>query len=170
MERYLTAIELSIATENWYSAISLALTIPDICGWLDDPNIGSQRRFRRWFDQNLSVYYQDRSPTPGAPFMTSGDCYALRCAISHEGGGSIIRQSAREVLSRIVFSTTGSHRIRVGPVLMLNVQEFCREICIAARAWVAGTQHRTDIQQRLQELISVQTGPFALVPGVYIGR
>ncbi len=34
MERFTRAIEKSIKSENWYAALTLALTIPDICGRL----------------------------------------------------------------------------------------------------------------------------------------
>ena len=40
MERFTNAVIKSLATENWYSALSLALTLPDICGKVEQPEAG----------------------------------------------------------------------------------------------------------------------------------
>lgn len=168
MNRFLEAIEQNIETKNWYSAVALALTIPDICGWLEDPQKRSKQRYMEWFDKYLLPKYKNDFFGPDFAFLTGGDCYALRCAFLHEGADEISRQSAREVLSRITFSTTGSHRIRVDDILLLNVPSFCKEVCDAAKSWLTDMGTRQEIQDRMKELISIKIEPFMLAPGVKV--
>ena len=46
MRHLLTAINASIAQQNWYAALNLTLALPDICGWLEDPSAPTQDRCR----------------------------------------------------------------------------------------------------------------------------
>lgn len=37
MQSFLDSIKLSLETKNWYAALAVALTIPDICGSIANP-------------------------------------------------------------------------------------------------------------------------------------
>lgn len=168
MERFISSIVKSIETENWYAAISMALIIPDICGWLEAPNMTSQKRYEKWFNEYLLDTYKSDFHGPDFTFLSGNDCYALRCALLHEGTDDVLRQRAREVVTRFRFSTTGSHRCMFEKVLLLNVQAFSSEICIATKKWINNVQSDQAIQKRIQELLEVQTEGFMIIPGVFI--
>jgi len=168
MDRFVQSIENSVKTENWYAALVLVLTIPDICGWVETPIVGSQKRYEAWFEKYLLPTY--KSPFHGSDFtfLSGSDCYALRCAFLHEGTDEILRQRARDVVSRFAFSTTGSHRCMFENVLLLNVQMFCAEVCAGTRQWIRDVSANPDAQSRLNELLQVHTKSFQVVPGVLI--
>jgi hypothetical protein len=168
MEHLVQSIEKSIMTENWYSAISMALTIPDICGWLETPTDTSQKRYEAWFNKYLLSFYTSTFHGPNFTFLSGRDCYALRCAFLHEGTDEILRQRAREVITRFVFSTTGSHRCMFESILLLNVQVFCAELCLATRQWIHDNATNLDIQERLKELLLIRTEGFTIIPGVFV--
>ena len=81
MERFLAAVTDAIRTRNWYAALTLALVLPDICGFLDDLPKG-RRRYLDW----CAAYLTPRYTLPVGPhreehiFLHPEDCYALRCA------------------------------------------------------------------------------------------
>jgi len=168
MDRFISSIEKSLETENWYSAIILTLTLPDICGWLESSSTGSKKRYVAWYEKYLMHLYKNDFFGADFCFMTGRDCYALRCAFLHEGADEILRQSAREVLSKIIFSTTGSHRIRIDDVLSLNVSAFAKEVCEGVKQWETDTKDNKDIQERKKELLFINTKQFSPVPGVVI--
>lgn len=39
MEELMNSIRLSIKTKNWYGALTLALTLPDIAGKIEHPTL-----------------------------------------------------------------------------------------------------------------------------------
>ncbi len=168
MQRFVDSIRLSIRTENWYSASTLALTLPDICGWLSDPTVGSQKRYESWFEAYLSPFY--KSPFHGSDFtfLSGRDCYALRCAYLHEGTDEVLRQRAREVVSRFAFTTTGSHCVLVDTVLLLNVQRFCADVCTGTESWARDVANDQAIQARVKELLLVRTEGFFIARGVFV--
>jgi len=169
VDRFIDSVESSIQTENWYAALGIALAIPDICGWLENPSKKSQERYQDWFDKYLSKNYKHPADHHFA-FLASGDCYALRCSFLHQGIDDISNQRAKEVLARFVFTSTGPHCNRIDDVLVLNVGKFCAEMCDAAREWHVAVKGTAEIQQRIQELMTIRSGPFMVVPGIQIGK
>lgn len=168
MERFVQSIENSVKTENWYAALVMALAIPDICGWLETPKIASQKRYEAWFETYLLPKYKSPFHGPEFTFLSGSDCYALRCALLHEGTDEVLRQRAREVVTRFAFSTTGSHCCMFESVLLLNVQSFCADLCAGTRQWIQDIAANKDVQERLKELLQVRTKGFMVIPGVFV--
>lgn len=174
MERFTRAIEKSIESENWYSALTLALTIPDICGRLSYPDLEkkSQKRYVKWFDEYILHHYESPFHGEGFTFMSGGDCYALRCALLHEGRDDVTGQSARrkEVLSKFSISTTGSHRAMIGDLLILNLQAFCLEICQGVKKWSEDYKSDSNVKAGIAELLTIQTQGFLLFRESFLNR
>ncbi len=168
MEHLIQSIEKSIETQNWYGALTLAITLPDICGRLNNPKWGSQKRFENWFDNYMKHHYESPFHGEGFTFLPASDCYALRCAFLHEGRDDVTQQRAREVVSKFAFSTTGSHKCLFNNVLLLNIQSFCLEVCQGARAWQIEFENDADVTRGLAELLKVQTEGFSPIPGVFV--
>lgn len=168
MERFIEAIEKSIESKNWYSGLALALTLPDICGRLENPNVGSQRRFEAWFEKYMLPNYKSDFHGPDFTFLSGSDCYALRCAFLHEGRDDVELQRAQEVVTRFAFSTTGSHKCMFDTVLLLNLQSFCAEICTGGQKWLEDNENNPEVQNRIKELLVIQTEGFSIAPGIFV--
>ncbi|MFO5440869.1 MAG: hypothetical protein ACLBM4_19945, partial [Dolichospermum sp.] len=51
-------VRQAIKQGNWYSALASALTLPDICSWLEDPTIkSSKKRYILWYDTYVKEKY-----------------------------------------------------------------------------------------------------------------
>lgn len=174
MERFTQAIKKSIESENWYAALTLALTLPDICGRLSYPDLKEQskQRYIKWFDNYMLHHYKSRFPGDEFIFMSGGDCYALRCALLHEGRDDITEQKAKrkEVLSKFVIATTGAHRGKINDVLILGLQSFCNEVCEGVGKWNEDYKDDSNVQEGIKELLTIQTGDFSPIPGVFIEK
>lgn len=143
METFFAALEQAIEERNWYAALTLSLTLPDICAQAEKPGArATGRDYQAWVKRHLTPIYTNRvggSPEP-VVFLSAGDCYALRCALLHGGSAEIDTQRAREVLSRFTFFTPGRrgfnwHRNQVGDTLILMVDDFARDVLSVARSW-----------------------------------
>jgi hypothetical protein len=81
MQQYLDSIKLSLATNNHFGAIAMALTLPDICASVDaENNETSGHKYCIWFNKYLAdtykkiLYKKEGDTIFGAP-----ECYAARC-------------------------------------------------------------------------------------------
>jgi hypothetical protein len=145
VDGFFDGLERSIESRNWHATLVMALTLPDICVKASDPSQKtSGRRYAEWFETYVGPTY---TRFVGAPqyreeikFLSGRDCYALRCALLHEGSSDTSGQSIREALDSFQFSTPGvngnsNHRNRVDGKLYLMVDEFAADILAGARAW-----------------------------------
>ena len=85
MQHFFIAIEQALQSGNYYAALTTALALPDICGWIENPSIGSKARYVAWFEKYVQDKYT-RQPgyvVAGLVFLSGSDCYALRCAYLH---------------------------------------------------------------------------------------
>ncbi|MDV2986986.1 UNVERIFIED_CONTAM: hypothetical protein Q9R58_22005 [Methylobacteriaceae bacterium AG10] len=57
MERFIRSIEQSLATSNWYSALALALTLPDMCAFAEKGSKVSGNDYAKWFDRWVAPKY-----------------------------------------------------------------------------------------------------------------
>ncbi|WP_150721682.1 hypothetical protein [Pandoraea capi] len=172
MRRFTHAIGLSLAVEDWYGALALALTMPDVCGRLSEPDANSRSRYVRWFDQWLLASFtvnvgphQER-----VVFLSGSDCYALRCSYLHEGAGNIEEQHAREALRSFHFITPPNsgvmHNNRVNDVLQLQVDIFCRQIAAAVDRWSDHIRADEAIQGRIANLLVIHDGDTQMAIGL----
>ena len=162
MEEFIDALEKSIADSNWYSSLFVALTLPDICGRIEYPNKSSSKRYAEWFDKYLGSMYTKPVGDMVHTFLSGNDCYALRCALLHEGLEEIGEQRAQEVLECFYFTEPPGfgtvHRNQRGNVLQLQVDEFVKELISGIRQWLVDIEGDEEKQDKLAKLMKVHRG------------
>jgi hypothetical protein len=165
MKPFTDAVRAAVRQQNWYAALALALTLPDICADLENPkNKKSEERYVKWW----KTYLSDNAglPTEGK-LMTGGlsgnDCYALRCSFLHQGLSDVTAQSARRVVSHFRFSIpTGSfiHLNNVNGATQLQVDIFCEDICKGVEQWERKKLLQDPkIQERAKKMLIIYSSP-----------
>ena len=174
MKRFASAAKAAIASKNWYGALTLALTLPDICGRMESPALGSQRRYEVWWDKYcLDKYRSEVGPSRQIfTFLSGADCYALRCAYLHEGGDDISAQRARDAIHRFHFITPPENNNFIHnnfinrngiSVLQLQIDAFANDICEGVARWSTDVSGKVDVQQRLATLITIHDSSGAVI-------
>lgn len=143
MDGFLDGLDQALRERNWYAALAMSLALPDICVKASDPATKTNRsKYAAWFDEFVGPKYRR---SVGAErqehvFLSGRDCYALRCALLHEGSADVTEQSAREALDRFHFCAPGKqnntwHMNQKDGSLLLMVDQFAADLLEAARAW-----------------------------------
>lgn len=172
MERFLKSVEKALSDSNWYSALYVALTLPDVCSSLEAVDGKTNRdKFAKWFDTYLKPTYSMTMFGETHVFMAGKDCYVLRCSMLHEGLTDVGHQKAKGVLEKFYFTTLPQHRIKINDVLHLNVNRFCEEMVAAVRNWV-GDFHNNhpDKVERLSQLIYIHSEPYSVEGVSFFGK
>jgi hypothetical protein len=163
MEKLTHALEGAIQQKNWYAAVILALTLPDICGKIEYPGESSGARYKKWCEKYLEPKYtQQIGPAQMGhihKFLSGSDCYALRCALLHEGSDDITEQRAQESLDRFHFTAppeSGSmHCNQNNAVLQLQVDTFSLDIIDSINSWLSDIQGDTEKENKLNALVKI---------------
>lgn len=182
MKRFTDAGRACLTSDNLYSALSLALMLPDICGSLEDPGPNkSKARYERWCKKWIEPLHA-KMAKPGEmaePFLPASECYQLRCGIIHSGSADIPAEKQKDIATFAFFDdSANAHYIYVGgnvingvtqpTVLQLNARKFSEEMYDAVDRWDASVVGDEAIQAEKKKLLAIHsTG--TMISGVRIG-
>lgn len=142
IERLVKEIYTGLQNRCYISALTTALTLPDICGKAKYPNEKTTTRYKLWLDDYVCTKQ---------PFGLQADAeiiYSLRCSLLHEGNPSVNKEKckikkfalmARENSAHIV---TESKCVREEPdgskvceYYNVDIRFLCEKICEAALSY-----------------------------------
>ncbi len=167
MKRFTTGGRGAIQSDNLYAALTLALTIPDICGSLEDPGPGkSQRRYEAWFKKWAEPKFQSNG---GKSFVSAHDCYQIRCSLVHSGTAEIDPKK-RDILHQFVFfdKTATNHLmwceaniyngVKQPNYLQLKADLFSETMFQSADEWDAAMVSDKKVQAEKARLLVIHPG------------
>ena len=96
--------DMNKALDNdcFFSALSLALTLPDICGKAKYPNEKSVRkRYIDWYDEYIGAYEQSPGEEGQMPYLSGEVVYQLRCSFLHQGNPNVDKDKIDEECCKI---------------------------------------------------------------------
>jgi hypothetical protein len=158
--RYVRDIHGAVDAGALYSALALALTIPDICGAIEYPTEPvANRRYRAWFD-DWCGFHQSQ--------MTAADCWALRCTYLHLAREQFEGDAAAfAALGRMQFTAgktgggwastyLGPERAGEKPAVRIPVETFCRDMAATALGWFEKRKGEERIAAGLSRLLEIR--------------
>lgn len=161
LSNHLDSIELSIKNKNWQAALISSLTLPDICGYIEEPTMHSNRRYKAFFNRYVSKFYSrlDLQTEKEKIMLNGSDAYALRCAYLHSGKSLITEQRAQEVLEDFKFVSISNGRVhnnRNNNQLQLQVDVFCRDICEGVVEWAMEHKENHAMVNRAEQMMKIE--------------
>jgi len=161
MQQIVDSLKKCIQDANFTATLMISLSIPDICGKLQDQTISS-KRYINWFNKYMISKYSKS--------LTGNDCYALRCAILHEGSQDISKQEKRQILDKFYFTTAdGGHlthfsRCIVGDInydnkefLQISVKAFCTDFIEGIEKWEKDVSGNKEVQENIRGMFLIHT-------------
>lgn len=104
MDRIISDIDKALGAEAYMAALSLMLTLPDICAKAEyGKQYGNKKRYITWFDEYIGQYEkppQENGEAP-MPYLSGEVVYQLRCMILHQGTPNIDSKEIREDACKI---------------------------------------------------------------------
>jgi hypothetical protein len=171
MKRFTESGRKAVKDGNLYVALSLALTLPDICGSIEAPAKKSRERYEAWYKTWLEPTY--------TTFLAAADCFQLRCSLLHSGSSDIDENKIIDIESIKFFDETvkghcnyvGGNRIN-GVLqltyLQLNAARFCLDVFEAVEKWDVSVAHDKVIQAEMEKLLFIHSAG-AVIGGVKFG-
>lgn len=80
IEKYVEDIRRSLENKCYFAALSLALTLPDICGSAEYPDESVTKRYVTWYDENIGKFLSRETEYDGThnPWMSGEVVYHLK--------------------------------------------------------------------------------------------
>lgn len=101
VQSIIDSVREAIDKECWIPALATALTLPDIMGQVEFPEMvfksGKRKageQYRTWFHEHVEHWFADEhgwneDGKPLNPYFTADMCYQLRCLLLHQGNDDI---------------------------------------------------------------------------------
>ncbi len=155
IEKYVKDIRNALENKSYYSALALALTLPDVCGVAEYPNKKNvSERYISWYDKyigdnltapNQLIYDSFNQP----PYLSGEMVYNLRNLYLHQGSLNVDVNKMKEDVNKVdmLITTVGdgpmipemSLDVGLGTeplvkfrVLLVNVSHICGLLCDGA--------------------------------------
>ncbi|MGX1745036.1 MULTISPECIES: hypothetical protein [unclassified Brevundimonas] len=134
LEQIFAEIEATVNAGLFYAALSITVSIPDICCTLEGKAPVNWETYKAWFRENVRRYQN----------FGADECWEMRCGVVHNArlmGG----KDKRSDFDRILFTPPGSPfqlhdsvtEMHGERILYMAAVPFCHEIVADARAWAA---------------------------------
>jgi hypothetical protein len=92
VNKFIEEINLALDNNLYLVALNTALTLPDICGKAEYPNLTPTARYKKWYSEHIGQY--EINPINKArginmPYLSGNIVYSLRCSLLHQGNPNI---------------------------------------------------------------------------------
>lgn len=136
------SIHEALNQELYYAALVSSLCIPDICGYLDNPENGSGKRYANWFTAYMPSYLS---------VLPAEEAYALRCIVLHDGGLStesykLGKPKSSLILDKYVLTINNTSNLTrftgctyngaiIPNLVVLDAPTYCRDLLAGIARW-----------------------------------
>lgn len=161
IEPFIKSAEAALSTRNYYAALALCLTLPDICAKLEKTSHKGKnketdkQKYESFYNEFILEKYQGRIGPDRTlhTFLSGIDCYKLRCAFLHQGEDD----TKGDVVKKVVFiippiSGNVIHN-NGGKVLQLQIDIFCMDILAGVIKWTRKYCNDETINERAASLM-----------------
>lgn len=154
-------LEKAFAAGAYLSAISLALTIPDVCGdrLYPERKNETRRRYVDWFNAYVAFNYLDKKSlvtngaiTTSKYYFSGEDCYQLRCVYLHQGINATDPKPGKTSYNLIqfrVFSSGPGSCDHIGETTLVATGETTRQVDLDLRKFIRCL--KSGVEQFLRE-------------------
>jgi hypothetical protein len=152
VEDYIQQVEIALKNRLWLIAAIGALTLPDICGALPEPNgQATGQRYAKWFDQHVGPLGYTNS-------LSGNNCYKLRCSLLHQGSAQHPKSNVGRIL--LFMPRPDGNRVHLVGMdfggekcLILDAERFCNDLVNATRTWWTATKDDALVKKNFDRFV-----------------
>lgn len=95
INKLISEINLALDNNLYLVALNTALTLPDICGKAEYPELKTSERYKKWYQEYIGQYEQcpeDKENNIKFPYLSADVVYQLRCSLLHQGNPNVEKE------------------------------------------------------------------------------
>ncbi len=156
-------IDQALRGGAYYSAVLLAVALPDYCCTLDGIEKTNAKTYKKWFDENAQRYF----------LFGPDEIYSLRCGVVHgnklRGGDPNYIRVRYVVLTLPDGGATADENYSSGPGIQMDLISFVRKMVQAASDWYDANKNRDEIKANVDKMVRFRAdGDKNMVRGISV--
>ena len=166
MEKLLEEIEKALSHDLYFAALSLVLTLPDICGRAEYPSASVTKRYISWYNEYIGQYARcpcDDCKEVQMPYLSGEVVYNLRNSFLHQGTPNIDSSQIKDPSNQLdeftlviekknefdIYSdAAGITESRQGEIkhrsYRVNIRRLCLIITLSAKSYYSKNKDKFD--------------------------
>jgi len=104
LEQIIDDVDRALDNEAYFAALTLVLTLPDICGKAQYPETIGKNRYINWYDENIGKYEKcpcEHCKEVQMPYLSGEVIYSLRNSMLHQGTPNIDNKVIKNTANKI---------------------------------------------------------------------
>jgi len=102
VDKIIKDIDISLENGAFLGALALALTLPDICGKAEFPDMKPTKRYKKWYKKHVETILKPISPSAqDMPYLSAEVVHSLRCCFLHQGTPNIETSDVKEIRCKV---------------------------------------------------------------------
>ncbi|HBD7399466.1 hypothetical protein [Legionella longbeachae] len=146
MEIIIQSVRQAVLNKNWFASLFICLTLPDICGAMENPISRNGERYKKWYQKYLAGKYNH---------LSADDCWKLRNACLHECSDSDAQMAFKRVHFVEPQESMVIHNNILNDVLQLQIDVFCNDFCDAVEKWLVDMENMQEVIDRIKNLMRI---------------
>ena len=157
---YVNDIRNALKNKSYFSALSLALTLPDVCGMAEFPNKQVAERYIGWYDKYIGAFLKNSEPMEQSPYLSGEMVYNLRNTYLHQGSPNVDASKVKEETNQVdkfvltLGDGTKIHEmafsVSIGSVafrtILVDITYLCNILCDCALDYYRSNSERFGIE------------------------
>ena len=165
IDRITNDIERAIDAKAYIAALTLALTLPDICGKAQYPDAKPTERYKKWYAEHIGRYENpnDEKDDTKSPYLSADVVYSLRCSMLHQGTTELVNSRIRQPenknidvfhlivdeamiggCSAIEQTYINGRYVKTSVEWEINVVNLCWKLCVVASSYYKENKDKFD--------------------------
>lgn len=168
-------VHIALQAGAHLSALALALTLPDICGKVEYPELNGKLAYIGWFDryalelfESSAESHPNNKPIDERLQFDGKACYSLRCAFLHAGEAQIQNDKLKVDIDQFelcISSTVEGIYVEcygcrksdshVSLAMRLDIRLLCKRLCDAAQTYYEQFAHKTALNDHYVKILNI---------------
>ncbi len=163
VDNFVDDIRNALKYRSWFSALALALALPDMCGIAEYPSMSVTQRYISWYDRFVTPVMKEENAKSDRPYMSGEMVYNLRNTFLHQGAPTINTGKVKEAVNQIdefALSLDDDNPIH-GMVMTISfkgvsykymtvdVTNLCKSICDAAESYYEANRDKFHLKFKI---------------------
>lgn len=164
LEKLIDDVNRALDSNAYFAALTLVLTLPDICGKAQYPKENVSRRYTNWYDEYIGKYEKcscENCRKVQMPYLSGEVIYNLRNSMLHQGTPNIDKERISKTTNRIdhfvlaieerkypdIYADKASivssdFNFKATREYRVNVRRLCQVICAASKAYYENNKEK----------------------------
>lgn len=157
VNKIIEEINKALDNECFLIALMSALTLPDICGAIEYPDVSEGTRYKKWYSEYIGRYETDNKDD-SLPYPSADIIYDLRCSMVHNGNPTVdlkkrnLKSFELWITEDMTYGGGSSCKSTGERTLEIGIKNICYKLCSLAKYYYEHNKDKFNFNYSIKDM------------------